>query len=198
MTPERLRELYGEPSPRAAAKVITRFDRYCREFISNATFLVLATTDGEGLDVSPKGDPAGFVQVEDDQHLLLPDRPGNNRIDGMMNILKNPHVSLVFMIPTVSETLRVNSLAEILEDPHVCSQFAIKNRNPKTVLRMRAEKILVHCGKSLLRASFWKPNAWPEARPVASLNEMVRDHSGVEVGSITQAAVDEMYKKTIY
>jgi len=88
--------------------------------------------------------------------------------------------------------------AEIVEDPHVCYQFAIKNRNPKTVLRIRAEKILVHCGKSLVRAGLWEPNAWPEARPVASLNEVVRDHSGVEVGPITQAAVDEMYKKTIY
>lgn len=198
MTPKRLRELYGEPSPRAAAKVVTRFDRHCREFINNATFLVLATTDGESLDVSPKGDPAGFVEVEDDQHLLLPDRPGNNRIDGMMNILKNPSVSLIFMIPTVSETLRVNGSATILEDPDVCSRFAIKGRNPKTVLRIRTEKIFTHCGKSLLRAGFWKADTWPETRPVASLNEMVRDHSGIAVESITQAAVDEMYKKTLY
>ena len=198
MTQQRLRELYGEPSPRAAAKVITHFDRHCREFIANATFLVLATTDGEGLDLSPKGDRAGFVKVEDDQHLLLPDRPGNNRIDGMMNILHNPRVSLLFMIPTVSETLRVNGLATILEDPDVCSQFAIKGRNPKTVLRIQADKILTHCGKAPLRAGFWKPDTWPKARPVASLNEMIRDHSGLAVESITQESVDEMYKKTIY
>ena len=110
MTPERLRELYGEPTPRAAAKVIDRFDRHCRAFIGSATLLVLATTDGDTLDVSPKGDPAGFVIVEDDHHLLLPDRPGNNRIDGMMNILKNPAVSLIFMIPlsfALAATVRV-------------------------------------------------------------------------------------------
>jgi len=198
MTPERLRELYGEPSPRAAAKVITQFDRHCREFISNATLLVLATTDGDNLDVSPKGDPAGFVSVEDDHHLLLPDRPGNNRIDGLMNILENPKISLIFMIPTVTETLRVNGTATILDDPDICAQFAIKGRSPKTVLRIRADKILTHCGKPLLRAGFWKPNTWPEERPVASLNEMVRDHSGLAVDSIAQTAVDEMYKKTLY
>lgn len=198
MTPEKLRELYGQPSPRAAGKVITRFDRHCREFIANSTFLILATTNGETLDVSPKGDPAGFVSVEDDQHLLLPDRPGNNRIDGLMNILSNPSVSLIFMIPTVSETLRVNGVATILDDPEICGRFAIKGRNPKTVTRVRAEKILTHCGKSLIRAGFWKPETWPTARPVATLNEMVRDHSGIEVESISQAAVDELYKKTLY
>ena len=198
MTPERLRELYGEPSPRAAAKEITKFDEHCRRFIRNSTFLLIATTDGQELDVSPKGDPAGFVVVEDDHHLLLPDRPGNNRIDGLMNILANPSVSLIFLIPTVAETLRVNGEATITEDPDVCSQFAIKGRSPKTVLRIRAHKIFTHCGKSLVRAGFWKTDTWPSERPVATLNEMVRDHSGLAVESIEQSAVDELYKKTLY
>lgn len=198
MTPERLRELYGEPSPRAAGKEITRFDEHCRSFIAHSTFLVLATTNGEQLDVSPKGDPAGFVAVEDDHHLVLPDRPGNNRIDGLMNILRNPVVSLIFVIPAVNETLRVNGTATIIDDVEVCARFAIKGRNPKTVTRIRADKIFLHCGKSLLRAGFWKSETWPTSRPVATLNEMVRDHSGVDVGSIDQAAVDELYKKTLY
>ena len=108
------------------------------------------------------------------------------------------NVSLIFMIPTVSETLRINGSATVLDDPSVCSKFAIKGRNPKTVLRIHAEKIFTHCGKSLLRAGFWKPDTWPTARPVASLNEMVRDHSGIAVESIAQAGVDEAYKKTLY
>jgi PPOX class probable FMN-dependent enzyme len=198
MTPERLRELYGEASPRAAAKEIFRFDKHCRAFIQQATFLVLATTNGEQLDVSPKGDPAGFVSVEDDHHIILPDRPGNNRLDGLMNILRNPQVSLLFMIPTVAETLRVIGTATIIDDIDVCSRFAIKGRAPKTVLRIRADKVFVHCGKSLVRAGFWKTEAWPESRPIATLNEMVRDHSGLAVDSIEQSAVDELYKKTIY
>jgi PPOX class probable FMN-dependent enzyme len=198
MTPERLRELYGETSPRAAAKVITQFDKHCRAFIENATFLVLATTNGEQLDVSPKGDPAGFVSVEDDNHLILPDRPGNNRLDGLMNILRNPRVSLIFMIPSVAETLRVNGTAEIIDDVEVCARFAIKGRAPKTVLRIRADKIFVHCGKSLLRAGFWKTETWPQSRPIATQNEMVQDHSGMAVGSTEQSAVDERYRKTLY
>ena len=198
MTPERLRELYGDPSPRAAAKVITRFDDHCRAFIRHATFLVLATTDGEELNVSPKGDPAGFVKVENDQCLLLPDRPGNNRIDGLMNILENPSVSLIFFIPAVAETLRVNGMATIVDDAEICAQFAIKGRIPKTAIRIKAHKIFTHCGKSLLRAGFWKPQSWPAERPVPTLYEMVRDHSGMAVESTEQSVIDELYRKTLY
>jgi small subunit ribosomal protein S4 len=101
---EQLTELYGEPSARAAAKVIDRLDGHCRQFIANSPFIVLATSGGDSLDVSPKGDPAGFVQVEDDHHLIVPDRPGNNRIDGLLNLLHNPAVALIFLIPSVDES----------------------------------------------------------------------------------------------
>ena len=198
MTPEKLRELYGEPSEAAAAKVITRFDHHCRQFIQNSTFLVLATSNGETLDVSPKGDPAGFVTVESDTSLLLPDRPGNNRIDGMMNILAHPNVALIFLIPTVGETLRVNGTAEILDDPEICARFQVNGRNPKTVLRITAEKILTHCGKAPIRAGLWKPQTWPEQRPVATLSQMVRDHVDNRVNVIDDAAMQEVYKKTLY
>jgi len=198
MTEQRLREIYGDPSPRAAAKVIDALDRHCRSFIANSTFLVLATSDGEDLDVSPKGDPAGFVIVEDDHHLLLPDRPGNNRIDGMLNLLKNPKVALIFMIPTVTETLRVNGTATIHDDPALRGLCAINGRSPKTVLRIAVEEVFSHCGKAPLRAGLWKPDTWPDNRPVATLNEIVRDHSNIEVASIEQSAVDELYRKTLY
>ncbi|MBX2825936.1 MAG: pyridoxamine 5'-phosphate oxidase family protein [Gammaproteobacteria bacterium] len=198
MTPERLRELYGATHPRAAAKVIHSLDNHCREFIQYSTMLVLATSDGTHIDVSPKGDPAGFVEVEDDQHLLLPDRAGNNRLDGMLNILQHPSVALLFMIPTVTETLRVNGTAEILEDADLCQRFAVNNRLPKTVMRITATEIYTHCGKALLRGGMWKPETWPSTRPVATLNEMIRDHAKVEVESIEQSAVDELYEKTLY
>ncbi|MCC5970100.1 MAG: pyridoxamine 5'-phosphate oxidase family protein [Pararhodobacter sp.] len=198
MTPEQLRQIYGAPSPRAAAKVIREFDRHCRQFIEHSTFLVLATSDGENLDVSPKGDPAGFVKVESDTTLLLPDRPGNNRIDGLINILSHPKVALVFFIPTVSETLRVNGTAEILCDAAMCDQFKVNGRSPKTVLRITAEEVFTHCGKAPLRAGMWKPDTWPASRPVASLNEMIRDHAEVSVDSIEQSAVEELYRKSLY
>ncbi len=198
MSELRLREIYGEPGPRAAAKVIDALDKHCRAFIANSTFLMLATSDGENLDVSPKGDPVGFVIVEDDHHLLLPDRPGNNRIDGMLNMLKHPKVALIFMIPTVAETLRVNGSATIHDDPALCDRCVINGRNPKTVLRISVEEVFSHCGKALLRAGLWKPEILPESRPFATLNEIVSDHANIEVESIEQSAVDELYRKTLY
>ena len=198
MTEARLRELYGKATPRSAAKVIRTLDRHCREFIANSPFLVIATSDGETLDASPKGDPAGFVIVEDDTHLLLPDRPGNNRIDGMLNILRNPKVALLFLIPSVNETLRINGHATIHDDPELCERGALNGRAPKTVMRIAVEEIFVHCGKAPLRAGLWKPESWPASRPVATLNEIVRDHAQMEVGATDQAAVDEMYARTLY
>lgn len=198
MTPEKLRKLYGDASPKAAAKTITVFDDHCKKFIEHATFLVLASSDGTSLDVSPKGDPAGFVEVESETTLLLPDRPGNNRLDGLMNILLNPNVALLFLIPAVAETLRVNGVAEILDDPAFCDRFKIKNRSPKTVLRIEAQEIYTHCGKAPIRAGLWKPESWPQSRPVATLFEMVRDHSELPLASVTQAAVDESYRKSLY
>lgn len=198
MTPERLRELYGPVSPRAAVKDIKQFDVHCHAFIQNATFLMLATSDGTNLDVSPKGDPAGFVKVESPTTLLIPDRPGNNRIDGMLNILRCPNVALIFMIPSVDETLRVNGVAEISEDPALCDQFAVKGRSPKTVIRVTAEEIFTHCGKAPLRAGLWKPETWPSQRPVATLYEMVRDHGEVDVPSTDQADIEKLYRETLY
>ncbi|MBR9864938.1 MAG: pyridoxamine 5'-phosphate oxidase family protein [Rhodobacteraceae bacterium] len=198
MTPEKLRSLYGAVSPAAAAKVITRFDHHCRDFIENATFLVMATTNGQTLDVSPKGDPAGFVTVESDTTLLIPDRPGNNRIDGLMNILANPQVALIFLIPTVGETLRVNGRAEILDDPEICARFAVNGRSPKTVTRVTAEKILTHCGKAPIRAGLWKPESWPAERPVATLSDMIRDHVKGEAEVVDDATMQAIYQKTLY
>lgn len=197
MTEEKLRGLYGPPSPRAAAKEIDHLDAHCRAFIAAAPFLCLATSDGRALDVSPKGDPAGFVEVEDDSHLLIPDRPGNNRIDGLLNILRHPQVALLFLIPRVDETLRVNGTAEILDDPALCGRFAVKGRAPKTVLRIRAETVFLHCGKAPLRAGLWMPETWPGTRPVATLGQMIRDHAGVEMDP-RQEAADKLYRETLY
>jgi PPOX class probable FMN-dependent enzyme len=199
MTPEKLREIYGDVSPLAAAKVISTFDTHCRQFIAHSTFLVLATSDGTNLDVSPKGDPAGFVTVESDKTLLLPDRPGNNRIDGLLNILAHPKVALIFMIPTVGETLRVNGTAEISDEDSLCDQFEVNGRRPKTVLRVTADEIFTHCGKAPMRAGFWKPETWPQDRPVPTLLEMLRDHTERDVGTTTDDAfIEARYRETLY
>lgn len=198
MTEDRLRALYGAPSPRAAAKVIDRFDDHCRAFVAASPFMVLATGDGRTLDVSPKGDPAGFVLVEDDRHLLIPDRPGNNRLDGLLNILRDPQVALIFMIPTVDETLRVNGTATIHEEADLCARLALNGRVPKTVLRIAAREIYLHCGKAPMRAGLWRPETWPAERPVATLNRIVHDHSGLGAADAPQETIEAGYRRTLY
>ncbi len=198
MTAEKLRQLYGQVHELAAAKEITQFDSHCRAFIAHSPFLVLATSDGTHLDLSPKGDPAGFVQVESDTTLLIPDRPGNNRLDGLLNILQYPQVSLLFLIPTVTETLRVNGQAEILDNPAICEQFAVKGKQPKTVTRVTAEQIFTHCGKAPLRGGLWQPDRWPSSRPVPTLLEMIRDHANQTVDETDQTVVDKIYRDTMY
>ncbi len=198
MTMEKLRSIYGEVHGKAAAKVISRFDDHCRQFIEHSTFLVLATTDTTSLDISPKGDPAGFVEVESDTTLLLPDRPGNNRIDGLLNIVENPLVALLFLIPTVDETLRVNGKAEITDDPAICDRFAVNGRAPKTVTRITATEIYTHCGKAPLRGGLWTPSKWPNSRPVPTLLEMLRDHTATPIEDAGQEAVDEIYRNSMY
>jgi PPOX class probable FMN-dependent enzyme len=198
MTAERLREIYGAVHPKAAIKVIDRLDRHCREFIAASPFVALATSDGARLDVSPKGDPAGFVVVEDDRRLLIPDRPGNNRIDGLLNILRDPQVALLFLIPTVDETLRVNGRAEISEDEGLRARCAANGRLPATVTRVTVEEVFTHCGKAPLRAGLWRPETWPAARPVATLGEMIRDHTRTEVDFLEQEKVDALYRDTLY
>ena len=198
MTPDDLRALYGPASPRAAAKVIAAFDDHCRAFIEASPFMIMATGDGERLDVSPKGDAPGFVRVQDEGHLLIPDRPGNNRIDGLMNILACPEVALIFLIPGVDETLRVNGTAEILTCPEILASFAIKGRSPVTVTRIAAREIFLHCGKAPLRAGLWRPGTWPEKRPVGTLYDIVQDHAGMAVEDRSQEGVDALYARTLY
>jgi PPOX class probable FMN-dependent enzyme len=198
MTEERLRALYGPPTERAARKVLRRLDGHCRAFIAASPFCVMATGDGAGLDVSPKGDPAGFVAVEDDATLLIPDRPGNNRIDGLTNLLRNPAVALLFLIPTVDETLRVNGRAEILDDPDLCGRFAVNGRAPKTTTRVTVEEVFLHCGKAPLRGGLWRPESWPPARPVPTLGAILRDHAGMPGSDPSQEAADRLYRETLY
>jgi len=177
-TETRLREIYGPATPRALVKQLDRIDDHCRGFIAACPFVLLATSDGARLDVSPKGDRPGFVVVEDDKHLLIPDWPGNARIDGLRNILAHPRVGLIFLIPTVRETLRVNGSASIHDDPELLAACAHRGRLPLTVIRIAVEEVFLHCAKALLRSKLWQPENWPEARPVPSMGEMIHDHSG--------------------
>ncbi len=196
-TETRLREIYGPPIPRSAAKVIGHVDGHCRAFIAASPFILVATSDGARLDVSPKGDRPGFVAVEDDRHLLVPDWPGNSRIDGMRNILAHPHIGVIFLIPTVRETLRVNGAATIHDAPELLEQCAHKGRLPLTVIRVAVEEVFLHCAKALLRSKLWQPETWPEARPVPSMGEMMIDHAGLDGPAESDAEMNARHRKAL-
>jgi PPOX class probable FMN-dependent enzyme len=197
-TEARLREIYGPPSPRAAAKQIDHIDQHCRAFIAASPFLFLATSDGTRLDASPKGDQPGFVAVEDAKHLLIPDWPGNSRIDGMRNILAHPHVGMIFLIPTVRETLRINGVATIHDDPAFLEKCARNGRLPLTVIRVAVEEVFLHCAKSFLRSQLWQPESWPETRPVPPMGQMIRDHAGIDGPAESEAETIARYRKALY
>jgi PPOX class probable FMN-dependent enzyme len=192
-TEAHLRKIYGPASERSLAKQTDHIDHHCRAFIAASPFLMIATSDGTRLDVSPKGDLAGFVVVEDDTHLLIPDWPGNSRIDGLRNLLAHPRIGLIFLIPTVRETLRVNGGATIHDAPELLAKCAIKDRLPLTVIRVAVEEVFLHCAKSLLRSKLWHPETWPDARPVPSMGEMMRDHAGGDMALESDADMIARY-----
>ena len=196
---ETLKSLYGETHPRAQRKVIDHLDVHCRNFIANSPFMLLATSNGTDLDVSPKGDPAGCIIVEEDgRHLLLADRPGNNRIDGLLNILAHPHVATIFLIPGVRETLRVNGRATLHDEPEVLDRCLINGRRPITVTRIEVQEAYLHCAKALIRSKLWDPETWPAARPVATMSEMIGAHLGEEIPFESEEDMTRRYAPTLY
>jgi len=160
-TEAELRAIVGAPARRALDKQIERLDEHCRAIIARAPFVLIASSDGEGrLDVSPKGDPAGFVQVLDERTLAIPDRPGNRRADTFANALQNPRVGLLFLVPGRLETLRVNGRARIVRDAPLRERMAVSGRAPELALVVAVEEAFVHCGKCMLRSRLWDSASW--------------------------------------
>ena len=175
---DELRALIGQPSEIAVTKQICSLDARCRAFIAHSPYLLLGTSDGVGqCDVTPKGDAAGFVLVLDDTHLLIPDRPGNKRIDGMRNILVNPHVALLFMVPGRDETLRVNGHAWLVRDEELLARVAAGSRRPQIAIGIEVDKVFMHCGKASLRSNLWQSERWPEVSDLASAACMLLEHA---------------------
>jgi uncharacterized protein len=173
---QELRELYGFPGERAVAKEQPRLDEPCRAFIAHAPFLVMGTAGADGrCDVSPKGDAPGFVHVLDDRHLVIPDRLGNNRLDGMRNVLENGHVGLIFFIPGREDTLRVNGRAKIVQDDGLLDRLAVGGKRPVTALVVEVEECFLHCARAFKRAGLWQPERWPDASAVPSMQRMIWD-----------------------
>ena len=171
-----LRALYGQPGERAVAKEQARLDEHTRAFIAHSPFLVLGTAGADGrCDVSPKGDAPGFVHVLDDQHLAIPDRLGNNRLDGLRNVVENPHVGLIFFIPGREDTLRVNGRATISREAALLDRLAVNGKPPQTVLVVEVEQAFMHCTRAFKRAGLWNHERWPDASAVPSMQRMIWD-----------------------
>ncbi|HBL66640.1 MAG TPA: flavin-nucleotide-binding protein [Achromobacter sp.] len=152
-----LQALYGAPGEASLKKEVDHVHPHYRAFIEAAPFAMLATSGPDGLDASPRGDPAGFVVVEDEKTLLLPDRRGNNRVDSLLNVLADPRVALLFLVPGVGETLRVNGTARVSVDPALLERFAMDGKQPRSVLIVDVQTVYFQCSRALLRSRLWDP-----------------------------------------
>ncbi|WP_425275725.1 pyridoxamine 5'-phosphate oxidase family protein [Streptomyces angustmyceticus] len=190
---EELRELIGEPSSHAANKTRHRLHDLDRRWLARSPFCVIATADAQGrCDVSPKGDPAGFTAVLDDTTLVIPDRPGNKRLDGMRNILGNPHVGLEYFLPGRGDTLRINGRARLLRDAPFFDELTVKGNRPRLALLVEVEEVFYHCSKAFLRSELWNPETWqPDALP-----SRARIVKGVELQDMPLEELERHYGPT--
>jgi len=179
-TPDALREVAGDVHPDLNMKVLDRLDHYCVDFLRRSPFVVVATSDKNGhLDASPKGDSPGFTLVEDNQTLAIPDRPGNKLVFGHLNIIENPYVGLIFIIPGTPETLRINGRAELTRDPELLDRLAARGRPAVLATRVRIDQCFFHCAKAFIRSNLWKPDHWGERYRV-SFGEMFAAKAGAD------------------
>lgn len=183
-----LRALIGEPAAIVCAKVSTRLNALTRQFIARSPFVCLATSDAQGhCDVSPRGDPVGFVRVLDDFTLLLPERPGNRIADSLRNVLSNPHVGLLFVIPGVGDTFRVNGRATLVTDPDLLAPSAAFGKVPKLGLLVDIEQAYTQCSKAFLRSDLWNPERFVDRSVLPSNGEI---HRELSQGAVDAAAYD--------
>jgi uncharacterized protein len=173
---EELRAIYGAPGERAVLKQRAHLDVHTRAFIARSPFVLLATSDRAGrCDVSPKGDAPGFVTVLDDTHLVIPDRVGNNRIDGLTNIVENPHLGMIFLIPGREDTLRVNGRACILRDGEILGRLEVQGKQPKVAIGVEVEECFLHCAKAFKRSGLWDRERWPDVAGLPSMAKILWD-----------------------
>jgi PPOX class probable FMN-dependent enzyme len=198
-TLESLRAIYGAPKGRSVAKQLDRLDRHCRSFIALSPFLILATQGVDGFgDATPRGDHPGFVGVLDDNTLVIPDRPGNNRIDSLANLVERPGIGLLFLIPGVDETLRVNGTAVIDDDEALRAAHMADDKLPATVVVVTVREAYLQCGKALMRSKLWAEESRIERSLLPTMGEMLKDHTRSGEPAETQAEMLARYAKALY
>ena len=203
---EQLREYIGKPMDLAVAKSIKRLDKHCRAFIARSPFICVGTASATGrADVSPRGDAPGFVQVLDDNTIFIPDRPGNNRLDTMSNILENSNVGILFMVPGFEDLLRINGQATIVHDPVLLERAAVKGKTPKIGIRVTVDEAYLHCAKAVRRSKLWDEASRQDRRELPTLGKMILEQTAAadappsaETVCQVDEYIEENYRTALY
>jgi PPOX class probable FMN-dependent enzyme len=196
---EELRAVMGEPNPLTSVKLWRKLEPAAVDFIKASPFLLLSTADKDGnQDVSPKGDGAGFVVVENENTMVIPDRKGNRLLFGLQNILENPRVGVIFLVPGTDETLRVNGRAELTSDPAVLKRLSARGQPALVAIRVRVEQCFFHCAKAFKRSRLWQQDSWPERQKV-SFGKLLAEKvgGGDSMAERIDAAIEEDYRKNL-
>lgn len=199
---EELETVYGKPVPGSLAKELDHISEHYGKFITRSPFVIVATSGPEGLDCSPRGDPPGFVRIKDSRTLLIPDRRGNNRIDTLRNLVRNPAISLLFLIPGIGETIRVTGSARILTIPALLESFQMNNKLPRSVIEISVHSVYFQCQKALARSQLWESKSRIERKELPSTGTMIQQMMEKQHEEFDGKAYDEGYaermKRTIY
>lgn len=197
---EELVDLVGTPSPLMADKETPYVTPLVQEFIEQSPYFLLATASEDGsCDCTPRGDPAGsLVTFLDEKTLVFADRKGNRRIDSMRNILENPHVGMLFLIPGTDETVRVNGKAKISTDPELCQRLSVSGKPATLVVIVLIEEVFTHCARSILRSKIWEPDTWPNPDTIPTLMAMLSEQKNLTPPDESVSKRDEDYRKVLY
>ena len=188
-----LEELTGQPIAAVVDKVVDHLDDISRQFIAASPFCLVATANSAGfIDVSPKGDPAGFVRVLDERHLAVPDRPGNRRADSFHNLLTDDRIGMIFLIPGTTETLRVSGRARIVRDAELLASMTVKGRQPALAVVVEVDRVMIHCPKCMIRSKLWKPERWAETA-LPDISAALTAHADLDITpeQLLEQVVDE-------
>lgn len=199
-TREELRQIYEDPGEKGKRKELSRLDPHARNFLAKSPFVLIGTQDSDGnADVTPKGDKPGFVTVLDDFTIAIPDRPGNNRCDTLENLLVNPAIGLIFLIPGMNETLRINGEARITIDKDLRESLSVAGKAPQSVIVVKLRTHYMHCAKAFMRSELWNPSSWRPRADMPTLGEILKDQLSLpETARATDKWLDEVYRESMW
>lgn len=198
-TVEELEEIIGTPSDYVALKSTPWVTPLVRQFVMSSPYFLMGTANSEGTcDVTPRGDPPGSLLFLDDSTLVIPERPGNRRVDSMRNIVSNPHVGLLFLIPGTDETVRINGRATISRQPELRSQLAMKGKEPLVVIVIEIEEVFTHCARSILRSKLWDSESWPDTDTIPTLAAMIAEQTNSTPPDESNGKRNEEYRTRLY